>query len=458
MAAKHNKITKIQGHKKKWEMNIGILIFLIILIYLIITVLMYTTSKQISAYEVRKGSIVKDNSYTGFIIREEQVITAQATGYVSFFQNENEKIKSGSNVYAVSSEKLDTNSSADDVSTIVNDELQQNMLRRTQNFHENFTSNKFSAVYSFKSDIQTVLQNATKQSKNTRLGEIISQSGKDVSVYQSARDGIIVMTFDGYEDATEDILSPEIFERSDYESTYLTDQMRIKEGEPVYKLITEDMWYVYVRLSKETAEQLSEKTYVKTRINKDNETIWAEFSVIEKDNHYYGCLCYDNSMIRYSQDRYVTVELILEDQTGLKIPKSTVIEKSFYVVPGDYLDTIRTYNRGVMVKKGDEAVFQTVDIYYTTEENQVYLNPSVFEKDTVLVKPGSMETYPLKETATLPGVYCINKGYAVFKPVTILCENDDYYIVEEGISYSISNYDHIVQNADMIEEDEVVFQ
>ena len=458
MAAKHNKITKIQGHKKKWEMNIGILIFLIILIYLIITVLMYTTSKQISAYEVRKGSIVKDNSYTGFIIREEQVITAQATGYVSFFQNENEKIKSGSNVYAVSSEKLDTNSSADDVSTIVNDELQQNMLRRTQNFHENFTSNKFSAVYSFKSDIQTVLQNATKQSKNTRLGEIISQSGKDVSVYQSARDGIIVMTFDGYEDATEDILSPEIFERSDYESTYLTDQMRIKEGEPVYRLITEDMWYVYVRLSKETAEQLSEKTYVKTRINKDNETIWAEFSVIEKDNHYYGRLCYDNSMIRYSQDRYVTVELILEDQTGLKIPKSTVIEKSFYVVPGDYLDTIRTYNRGVMVKKGDEAVFQTVDIYYTTEENQVYLNPSVFEKDTVLVKPGSMETYPLKETATLPGVYCINKGYAVFKPVTILCENDDYYIVEEGISYSISNYDHIVQTAHMIEEDAAVFQ
>ena len=58
----------------------------------------------------------------------------------------------------------------------------------------------------------------------------------------------------------------------------------------------------------------------------------------------------------------------------------------------------------------------------------------------------------------MPGVYCINKGYAVFKPVTILCENDDYYIVEEGISYSISNYDHIVQNADMIEEDEVVFQ
>lgn len=458
MAEKQHKITKIQGRKNKWEMNIGILIFSIILIYLIITVFMYTTSKQISVYEVRKGSIVKDNSYTGFIIREEQVTTAQETGYVSYFHNENEKIKSGSNVYAISSEKLAAESVPDETSTIVNDELQQNMLRRTQNFHENFVSNKFSTVYSFKSDIQTVLQSAAKQSKNDRLGEIIAQSGKDISVYQSSRDGIVVMTFDGYEEASEDILSPQIFERDDYEPTYLTDQMSIKQGEPVYKLITGDTWNVYVQLSEETAARLSETTYVKTRINKENETIWAEFSIIEKDHNYYGRLCYDNSMIRYSQDRYVTVELILEDETGLKIPKSTVAEKNFYVVPGEYLDTIGTYNQGVMVKKGDEAVFQSVDIYYTTEDNRVYLNPSVFEEDAVLVKPGSMETYSLKETAALPGVYCINKGYAVFKPVKILCENDDYYIVEEGISYSLSNYDHIVQDADMVEEDEVVFQ
>ena len=33
----------------------------------------------------------------------------------------------------------------------------------------------------------------------------------------------------------------------------------------------------------------------------------------------------------------------------------------------------------------------------------------------------------------------------MFNKVTILCENDEYYIVQEGESYGLSNYDHIVQ-------------
>ena len=34
-----------------------------------------------------------------------------------------------------------------------------------------------------------------------------------------------------------------------------------------------------------------------------------------------GCLDFDKSMIRYADKRYLNVELILEDQSGLKIPK-----------------------------------------------------------------------------------------------------------------------------------------
>ena len=51
-----------------------------------------------------------------------------------------------------------------------------------------------------------------------------------------------------------------------------------------------------------------------------------------------------------------------------------------------------------------------------------------------------------------------SKGYTVFKQVTILCENEDYYIVDEGIDYSLSNYDHIVLDGSMVEASEVVFQ
>lgn len=37
------------------------------------------------------------------------------------------------------------------------------------------------------------------------------------------------------------------------------------------------------------------------------------------------------------KDRYLDIELILEDESGLKIPKSSVTKKDFYLVPENYL-------------------------------------------------------------------------------------------------------------------------
>ena len=61
--------------------------------------------------------------------------------------------------------------------------------------------------------------------------------------------------------------------------------MKVSSGEPVYRMITSEDWSVIVQLDKETAQKLTEDevTSVKTRIDKDSETMWADFSVIEKD-------------------------------------------------------------------------------------------------------------------------------------------------------------------------------
>ena len=75
----------------------------------------------------------------------------------------------------------------------------------------------------------------------------------------------------------------------------------------------------------------------------------------------------------------------------------------------------------------------------------------------MLLKPDSLEIYPLTEKRPLKGVYSINKGYAVFKQIKILCESDDYYIIEEGNSFGLSNYDHIALDSQNIKENDVVF-
>ncbi len=283
---------------------------------------------------------------------------------------------------------------------------------------------------------------------------------------------------------------------SNYEPVHMENQMSIQAGEPAYKLITDETWCVYVCLDKATADELKDTSSVKVRIDKDSETIWADFSVIQRGRDYFGRLEFDNSMIRYCEDRYLNVELILEDQSGLKIPKSSVIEKKFYTVPEEYLTTSGSAtSQGVMVKEKEEVKYVPVSVYYTTEDGNVYLNPKDLDGYDTIIKPESNDTYSLKKLKKLNGVYNINQGYAVFKVIEILCENDDYYIVQQktsyglsdGVyninqgyavfkvieilcenddyyivqqktSYGLSDYDHIVQDGTTIKEDEVVFQ
>lgn len=453
------KTININQYKTKREMNIGILIFAVVLVYLVITIFTYATSRKISVYEVRQGSIVKDYSYTGLVLRQETLVNAESDGYISYYQNENSKIKAGSKVYAISSEKIANPEQTASEEVSLSAEIQKNLNIRVQNFNENFTPDRFSSVYSLKNEYINTLHNALNQSRNAQLDALIAESGISATAYPGARDGVMVLSYDGYENLTQETLKASDFDRSNYEAIQMENQMEVTSGSPVYKLVTSEDWDVYIELDKTTAKQLSDTEMIKVRIDKDNETLWADFSIFKKEQQYYGHLRFDNSMIRYCEDRFLNIELILEDQSGLKIPKSSVIEKSFYVVPEDYLTSSGSSgSQGVMVKEEDEVKYISTSVYDTSRDGYVSLNPNDLENYTTLIKPESNETYELKEKRVLQGVYNINQGYAVFKVVNVLCENDDYYIVEEGTSYGLSDYDHIVQDGTTVKEEEVVFQ
>lgn len=464
MASKNNKSVSLRKYKNIREFNLAIFLFIVVFIYLLVTIFIYLTGDNISIYEVRKGSIVKDNSYTGLVIREETAINAEADGYISYYQNENSKVKTGSYIYALSPEKLSTtgNISGESVSGTVSQEVQTGIILQVQNFVDNYRSSDFSAVYSLKNEIGNTLQNVYSTTKIEQIGAAIAASGMEVTSYATQRDGVIAFSVDGYESVTKDSFTADYMDRSNYENIRMSDQMQVKTGEPVYRLITSENWSVIIQLTRETAEMLrnDEVTTVKTRIDKDSEMMWADITVMEKDGSYYGCLDYYNSMIRYADERYLNVELILEDESGLKIPKSAVVEEKFYVVPQEYMTTGGNSSAsGFMVenKKGDIA-FRSVDIFDISDNGEVCISRDDLEEGEIIIMPDSSDTYTVGKTKSLQGVYNVNKGYAVFKKVSILCENDEYYIVKEGESYGLSNYDHIVQNGSSVSPEEVVFQ
>ena len=463
MALKKKKSISIKKYKNKREMNLGIFLFAIVFLYLVITIISYFTSDTVSAYEVREGSIVRDNSYTGLVIRNETVVNAEEDGYVNFYQSENSKVKKGTRIYVLTPEELNTSDvSAGSSQTVINDETQSGIVLQVQNFNENYSNTDFSSVYLLKDEITASLQNELSQTRTEHLDAAVAESGQTAVTSSAARDGIVAYTIDGLEELTKDSFTEADFDRTDYESATVSDQMKISTGEPVYKLITDEDWSVIVRLEDDTARELMEKetTTLKVRIDKDSETLNAAFSVIERDGNYYGCLDFDNSMIRYAEDRYLNIELILEDETGLKIPKTAVVQEEFFVIPREYLTTGGNSSASGVLKMDENgnAVFQEVDIYnISEEEDEVYLSKEDVSAGDVLIRPESSDTYTVGDTKTLEGVYNINRGYAVFRKVTVLCENDDYCIVQEGEDYGLYNYDHIVQNGSSVEPDEVVY-
>lgn len=466
MASRKNNSISINSYKRKREMNIGIFIFAIVLIYLIVTIIMYASSKKISAYEVREGSILKDNSYTGLIIRQETVVNSEKSGYINYFQSENSKIKAGTNVYAITSGKLSYSEEQTDKEVALSGDKLSSLIVKIQNFNEVFSPQKFSSVYSLKNEAANTLLDASNQTKTAQIGAVIAENGGSAEVYTAEKDGIMVLDFDGYESLDTDSFRKSDFDQSKYKRTSREDNAQVKKGDPAYKLVTSENWSVIVPLDQETAASLTDTTYIKTRLNKENEAIWADFSILKKDGDFYGKLDYDNSMIRYADDRFVNVELIMEDQSGLKIPKSAVVEKDFYQVPEEYLTSGGSSSAsGVMVQKRGNPVFQAASTYAVTrvdeegkEVQDYYLRASDFDQGTVLMRTESSETFTLSKKETLKGVYNINKGYAVFKLVDILCESDEYYIVKDGDPNSLYNYDHIAQDGSTVEDEEVVSQ
>lgn len=452
-----NNMTNIQVYKRKWNLNIGVLIFGIVFIYLIIIMLGTLTHRPVSTYEVRIGSILKETYYTGFILREEEVVKTDEDGYVNYLVPEGSKVGVKTKVYALSNKKMQFEDPKGEEQSLSREELYSAFIKM-QEFGNSFQPEKFSDVYTLKAQLATLMADKTNLSRQAQL-DTLAES-KTLKTNTAVSDGVIVYSVDGYEGMTEDKLSKDMLSKEAYQSEALKDNVSRKSGDAVYKLIKDDHWKVCIPLDKDTAKQLEKKSYVKVRFPSDGQTMWGKVHILKKKDGNIGVLSFDTAMVSYAKERYVNVDLILEDETGLKVPKSSVTRKTYYAIPRDYLTKGgNSQMNGVLKDVGKDSVkFVSAGNYYVDdEEGKIYIDSDLLDPGDVLKKPDSSETLTLKETKQLTGVYNVNRGYASFRQVKILCESDDYYIVEPVTLYGLSNYDHIALHGKDMKENKVIF-
>jgi len=465
LAGKNKKIRK---YRKPLNLNIGMLIFGAVFIYVVICIILYFHTGHIVRYEVQKGSLASDNLYKGIILREESIVTADAAGYVNFYAREGERVAKDDLVYTVDetgrlAEYLESLSMGEN--SLSEKELAEFRSEIT-NFMHGFDPQNYDTVYNFKYSLKNTVLKLANSNMLQSIDDINGAGGVTnvVNFCTAPMSGIVAYWTDGYENLTADTVSEEMFDLKKYEKNQIIGNSLMATQDPVYKLCTDENWSIVIPVDPKRGEELEREGYIKVRFMKNQYESWGATKLLHNgDGNTYLQLSFSNSMITYISERFLDVELILEDETGLKIPNSSIVQKEFFLIPEEFVvvgeeDGSYGIVRQCYLEDGTVSTeFLPTDIYSYDEENkEYYLDTGIINTGDVLHKMDGQDTYTVSRKATLIGVYNMNKGYADFKQIIILYQNEEYSIVKANTQYGLNVYDYIVLNADSVTDDQFI--
>lgn len=457
--AKNDKVVKFD---RGFTFNIGVFITLIIILYVAFHIFSSITKKEVTAYNVTLGTIVEKNFYQGMAIRQEEIVVADKSGEVFYYEPNRSRIGVRSVIYSVDTKGDLVNrlkNSTKDISSISSSELKK-IYPRIESFMGEFSEVSFLNTYSFKSDVENfILDELLNDTAVEYTDEIVNAKNAGTYFeYNSNKPGFLVYTVDGYEDKTIESIVSEDFNAGGISTTNLRLNTSVNAGDPAYKLILSDDWKIVVPIDSEKANELGKLETIQIRFTQDNASTWAYSEVTRINGDDYLVLSLDDSMERYASQRFVNIELLLDEKEGLKIPNSSICEKEFYLIPKSYFSLGGNSNSlGIILRRGGlKDEFITPSIYYENNEYYYIDNEFVSAGDKIIMEQSS-DVYTVGgKTDSLFGVYNINKGYAIFKSVDVIYKNEEYTIVRNQAPYSISLYDYIVLDANSVKENEIL--
>lgn len=458
-------VVEITRRSGKTMNKIEFLIFGAMMVYLIVVVVSYFNSEKIRGYEIKMGSLSETKTYTGIAIREEEVLTTPYTGYINYYVREGERVSTRDTVYSIDeSGKLANllNTSELGENSYTDDELAEFRSEIIQ-YDRGFEKKDFASVYDFKYDIEGAVIKLVNIDMYKSMETLNNASlGGVVNMCTAGRTGYVVYNTDGYEDITPEDITVQDFDRANYEKTRINNNDLVEANTMVAKLVTAEEWSIVIQVDEERAQALEEAEYVKTKFLKTQESSWASVTILRKSDGVYAVLGFNNSCNNFCTDRYVEVELILNDEEGLKIPNSAIVEKTFFIIPAEYMSKGGANgNYGVTKESFNEngdIIYQFVETtVYNSDENEFYVDNENLSVGEYIYKPDSAEKMPISKSGTLIGVYNMNKGYADFKQITILYQNDEYAIVNSNTKYGLTVYDRIVLDASSVNTDDFVY-
>jgi hypothetical protein len=457
---------KVVKFKKRRTINIGVIVFLILFLYIAINVYIYFTKEQLSIYEVHEGSTALDNRITGLILRDEEIVYSTNPGFVTYFQKEGARVAKNAPIYSMDDDgQMMTVLTNGDIPISLSAQNNAELHHDIRSFQKSFSDDNFSKVYDFKEKAKSTVLDILNNTVITHGQQLTEETGINYAYNMVPCEGSGVITYymDSLEEVTPDMVTPEMFQLDNYVKNGLRTTEMVGKGEPVYKIITSEEWNIILPLTKVQYEKLADKERVSFTILEDEIELKAPLTLIQKGEAYYAQLTLDKHLTNYLEKRFIDVKLDFDTVVGLKIPLTSIIEKDFYLVPLEYFSVAGESNKNGLIKevfdeKTGDITFEFVpaDIYYQ-DEAYGYIDTELFTANSWIHSPMNNDRYSLTQMNKLTGVYNVNLGYAVFKRIEPLYQNEEYCIVKKDTPNGLSAYDHIALDGSTAVEQQIIY-
>lgn len=455
---------RIVRYRKPWNINIGVIIFAVIILYLGISILISFTREKVAIYEVAEGRNEFQMTFdtTGIALRHEVVTGAPVAGYINYYVKEGTRVSLDTTLYSIDESGSVTQllNEAAQNNSILTEENMADIRKDISNYISEYDNIDFDDVYEFQYDLNASLIECININSIDSINQSLASDGNQAFIInKAASTGIVEFYTDGLEGITVDTLTEDAFQQDNYHRKNVLAGTVVEPGAAIYKTINDEKWDIVFPMTEEQLLQYSNVSVVTIQLLDENIQTSGYFQIKQIGAHSYGIVSLKRYMMECASDRFVNIRIIGESEDGLKIPKTAVTEKDFYTIPEAYLHTggnsnVKGFSRQILGT--DEVEFITPDIF-AIKDGTCYVDQTEMTLNDVLVKLDSLERYVVGFTGKLEGVYNVNTGYTTFRYIEILSEKNDYYIIKKGTSHGLSIYDQIILNASLVQDRTVVF-
>ncbi len=461
-------MAKRRKPKRKLNINMRNLVFLVILIYIGVHLITFVFKTSIDVYEVKNGRIANTKNLTGVVVREEKLVKADGDGYITFFAPDQSKVHNGEIVYTLDEDGRIKEYISEQISAEKKTK-KKNMKKVAgiiEEFQAGFSREDFDSVYTTKQKLENTVLNTNEEYIQEALVKFQEEDQGETHAYEIGKckeSGVLSMNVDEFKKQKLSQVKIADIKKDSYHQKRLMSNAIVKQGDVIYRLVTSENWGMVVELTKNQYKELSKMQTVKVTFAQNNVKCNAGITCRKEGRKYLAELSFNKFMIRFINDRFLDVELSLDETSGYKIPKSAVKEDEFYKIPKSYLIQGGNSKDKTILVKGprDKKAYtlEGVDFYtFADSKDDFFIRKKDIKKKTiVLSEDGKLGQIVLDETVKKPIVFCVNEGYAEMRIVDIIGKEDDYYLIKTNTPDGVNISDHIAADYKDVNESRIIY-